>query len=64
MKMNLFENNGVHVLLQFVEWKSESMTMTVVMFSLLCAMSYLVFPSAPQKRHQFFSAVIRHFVIK
>jgi hypothetical protein len=31
--MNLFENNGVHVLPQFVEWKSEGMTMTVVIFS-------------------------------
>jgi hypothetical protein len=44
--MNLFENNGVHVLLQFVEWKPEddndccdvSITMCDVLFSVpICA---------------------------
>jgi hypothetical protein len=44
MKMKFFENNGITVLLEYVQRKYESM-----MFPYICAMSYVVFPSGLQK---------------
>jgi hypothetical protein len=46
--MKLFEENGIPVLLQYIQWKSEGMAMVVVMFPYICAISYLVFQSAPK----------------